>query len=462
MEINSITKKELKTLTKNQLIEIILSISGTDDDQNNDKVPTKNSKNSSIPSSKDMSKGKSKKDDHLPKNKLGPKNGHKGFGRKISNNPDKTILCLIDKNPRTGAIVKSKSNSFSTHQIIELKNALEFEVININRQITTGEDGKTITAPNPPGIKKNVLYGPKLEAFIISLRYRYNMPWNKVKELIKIFGGEKISSGLLSRIFSDVKKTLKPDYDKIKNTVKNSAVVGADETGVHIKGYKGWGWTFRTEDATFYVISKNRSSKVPNAILGKDFKGILVSDFWGAYNWNLFHASGYQKCLSHLDRDFEFVKEIEKAKGIENISKVQKIFYEAIKIKKEMIFDSIEYKDKVKDIENRLDVELRKEDFGTIPGNRLRKRMIKYRDHLFNFLYHKNVPFHNNGSETDIRKFVGLRNVCGSLRSSLNRGPFWQSVIMSVIETSRKNDINYFDFIYQRILGNNSIELIKI
>ena len=196
--------------------------------------------------------------------------------------------------------------------------------------------------------------------------------------------------------------------------------------------------------------------------MGKNYKGILISDFWGAYNWNKFKASGYQKCLEHLDRDFEFAKEIEKQKGINKIGKIQEIFYEAIKLKKEMDFDSQEFQEKVKIIEVRLDKELEEKDFQTLPGNRLRKRLIKYREHLFTFLYYKDVPFHNNGSETDIRKFVGLRKVCGSFRSCLGRGPLWQSVIMSIVETARKNNINFFDFIYQRIMGNNLLELIKI
>ena len=464
MEIENLTRKDLKTLTKSQLIELILSLTDNSDNNKNENIkePTKTSKNSSIPSSKDLTRVKSKKEENISKNKLGAKKGHKGYGREISKTPDKTVFSLIEKNPRTGAKIRSNSKSYSTHQIIELKNAVEFEIIEIKRQITTGEDKKTLTAPNPPGVKNNSLIGPKFEAFIVSLRYRYCMPLNKIKEFIKIFGGKNISSGIFSRIFRDVKKALKVDYDKIKKHVRESEIVGADETGEHLNGYKGWGWVFRTENAAFYVITNSRSSKVPNAILGKNYKGILISDFWGAYNWNKFKASGYQKCLEHLDRDFEFAKEIEKQKGINKIGKIQEIFYEAIKLKKEMDFDSQEFQEKVKIIEVRLDKELEEKDFQTLPGNRLRKRLIKYREHLFTFLYYKDVPFHNNGSETDIRKFVGLRKVCGSFRSCLGRGPLWQSVIMSIVETARKNNINFFDFIYQRIIGNNLLELIKI
>jgi transposase len=468
------TKKELKRLNKNQIIELFLEqqdfILQLLNSQNQldkrlkdieEKVnePKKTSKNSSLSSSMDLTRNKV---ENKTGKKRGPKYGHKGTSRKLKENADKQILCLINKNPRTGKEMTSKSNSFSNHQIIEIESVINFEIINIKRQITTGEDGKTITAPNPPWVKDNKSFGPKFEALISTMRYRYNIPWNKIREFILTFTNEKISSGLLSRIFQDVKKTLKKDYDKIKDTIRQSEVVGADETGEHIEGDKGWGWVFRTESATYYTITKTRSSKVPRAILGKDFDGILVSDFWGAYNEKLFTSKKYQKCLCHLDRDFKFVIEIEKVKGISKIGKIRQIFFEAIELKKDFDFESNDFKIKREGLEKRLDLELTQEDFGTKSGNRLRRRLIKYREHLLTFLYFNNVPFHNNGSERDIRKFVGLRKVSGSFRSIVSRGPLWQSVIMSVIETARKNDVNYFEYIYQRLSNISEMSLWKI
>lgn len=477
MDLNNFriyTKKELKSLSKNQIIELfiqqqdlILQILNSQNQldkrlrniEEKANEPKKTSKNSSLSSSMDFTRNKT---ENKTNKKRGPKFGHKGTSRKSKENADKEIFCFINKNPRTGKEITSNSNSFSNHQIIEIESVINFEVINIKRQITTGEDGKTITAPNPPWVKDHKSFGPKFEAFICTMRYRYNIPWNKIRELILTFSNEKISSGLLTRIFQDVKKTLKKDYDTIKGTIRQSDVVGADETGEHIEGKKGWGWVFRTESATYYTITKTRSNKVPNAILGKDFDGILISDFWGAYNETLFTAKGYQKCLAHLDRDFEFVTEIEKRQGIWKIGKIRKIFYEAIDLKKEFEFESNDFKIRRKELERRLDLELEQEDFGTKSGNRLRRRLIKYRTHLFTFLYYENVPFHNNGSERDIRKFVGLRKVCGSFRSIVSRGPLWQSVIMSVIETARKNDVNYFDLIYHRLSNNPEMSLFKI
>ncbi len=51
MVIENLTRKDLKTLTKSQLIELILSLSDNSDDneQKGTKEPLKTSKNSNIP-----------------------------------------------------------------------------------------------------------------------------------------------------------------------------------------------------------------------------------------------------------------------------------------------------------------------------------------------------------------------------------------------------------------------------
>jgi hypothetical protein len=339
---------------------------------------------------------------------------------------------------------------------------MKIKVINILRQVTTGEDGKTVIAPNPYGIKAHQRLGNYFKTLVTALRYRYFMSWEKIREFIIQFANEKISKGLLANIFNEIKNGLENDYKDLKEGIKRSDIVGADETGEHIEGKKGWGWVFRTDFLTYYLIVKSRASKVVNSVIGKNFNGTLLTDFWGAYNEKLIHVLDFQKCLSHLDRDFEFVSEIENRKGISKIGIIREIFKDAIKVKKEIKFGSKKFKWKVKNIENKLNIALDETDFKTAAGNRLRKRLIKYRKHLLTFLYKENVPFNNNGSERDIRKFVGLRKICGSFRSKLNRGPKWQSVIMSVIETARKNDNNYFNFIYQRLNGNCDLKLLKI
>ena len=68
------------------------------------------------------------------------------------------------------------------------------------------------------------------------------------------------------------------------------------------------------------------------------------------------------------------------------------------------------------------------------------KRMRKYRDYIFTFLYHPNVPPDNNSSERAIRNIKVKQKVSGQFKSP--HGAFIFAVIRSVTDTIIKNNQN--------------------
>ena len=66
--------------------------------------------------------------------------------------------------------------------------------------------------------------------------------------------------------------------------------------------------------------------------------------------------------------------------------------------------------------------------------------MVKYADHVFNFLLHKDVPPDNNGSERAIRNFKVKIKISGFFKSI--EGASGYAVIRSVIDTAIKNEQN--------------------
>ena len=82
--------------------------------------------------------------------------------------------------------------------------------------------------------------------------------------------------------------------------IRSSAYVHVDETGWKINGTKHWLWAFANKKLAFYKIDRSRGSKVPIGLLGNPFPGILISDFYSAYNKM---NCRQQKCLVHLLRE---------------------------------------------------------------------------------------------------------------------------------------------------------------
>ncbi len=79
-------------------------------------------------------------------------------------------------------------------------------------------------------------------------------------------------------------------------------MVHADETSWRENGQNGYAWLLATPEGERYVeYHHSRAGAVAKALLGEDFHGVLVSDFYGGYNDT--PGGRHQRCWVHLLRD---------------------------------------------------------------------------------------------------------------------------------------------------------------
>ena len=71
------------------------------------------------------------------------------------------------------------------------------------------------------------------------------------------------------------------------------------------------------------------------------------------------------------------------------------------------------------------------------------KRLIKYKNYLFPFLYHQGVPADNNASERAIRNVKVKQKISGQFLNQNNATDF--AIIRSLIDTAIKNGANIFN-----------------
>src|SRR5205085_12340160 len=79
----------------------------------------------------------------------------------------------------------------------------------------------------------------------------------------------------------------------------NGQLIHADETRVNLIGKAGYVWVLANLESVTYIYSETREGDLIQSLL-KDFKGVLVSDFYTAYDSI---DCAQQKCLIHLIRD---------------------------------------------------------------------------------------------------------------------------------------------------------------
>jgi len=169
------------------------------------------------------------------------------------------------------------------------------------------------------------------------------------------------------------------------------------------------------------------------------FDGILVTDFWAAYN--AVTTGERQLCLVHLLRELEKVdsrnasacgEPAASAEWRAFAKRLRRLVRDGIRLRKRPDFEPHRYASRIERIDRRL-MALAEADYADPDASRLAKRLLKYCDGLFTFLDHPAVPFENNLAERMIRPAVVLRKNSQSNRSE--KGAATQAVLMSVYRT---------------------------
>jgi transposase/uncharacterized coiled-coil protein SlyX len=281
-----------------------------------------------------------------------------------------------------------------------------------------------------------VSYGARLQALTAYFHTRQYIPYERMGELYREIFGLSISGGSLANMVQSFANKCVGIYGEIRRRISQSPVVGADETGVCINGKNGWAWVFQTPDATYIHAGDSRGKKVIDELFPQGFpKTVLVHDCWPSYF--SVPTDGHQICTAHLLRELKYLDKL--YSGQEWTSDFTGLLHKALELKK--TFRAEDYKKTVKEralLEEQLDQLLdRTIDSKHKKLTTFKKRIEKYRNYLFAFLYHPQVTPDNNASERAIRTYKVKQKVSGLFRAKEGAKAF--AVIRSIIDTTIKN-----------------------
>ena len=400
---------------------------------------SKNSRNSSIPPSKDENRPlknqslRSKSD-----KKVGGQNGHKGTTLSMIKNPDKTILYKPNFCKNCGTDLELESSEFvSRRQIIDIPPIKpECTEHQIFRKVC--RCGFCNVAEFPPEVSSNISYGSNIQATIAYLHTRQYLPFERMSEFFQDFCNLPISQGTICNLLEKFAQKAQPAYDLISNKIENEKVVGSDETGIKINGEKGWFWTWQNSLITHIAFSKNRGFASVEANFLNGFKNaVLVHDCWSSHFKT--DCKTHQLCSAHLLRELIFFEERYQSKWATDF---KILLYKALEVKK-----SLSYQDYKKPIKIRTEILLALKLLLQTPVPKqqkdlcaFHKRMAKYEDYIFTFLFYEYVPPDNNGSERAIRNVKVKQKISGQFKTE--RGAQIYAIIRSVTDTYIKNEQN--------------------
>ncbi|HRS72765.1 MAG TPA: IS66 family transposase [Anaerohalosphaeraceae bacterium] len=274
---------------------------------------------------------------------------------------------------------------------------------------------------------------------------------NTISQILSVFNFHlqfQMSAGGLVQMWHRLADILLTWYEEIAEDIQKAGVLHGDETGWRVNGTTHWLWCFTSKTATIFTIERSRAGPVVLEFIKDCFDGVLVSDFWYAYN---VLACAKQKCLVHLLRELERVWKYKDHGGDWPAfsQKLKRLMRDAIRLRKSK--DDQEtaiYQRRCERLEKRLRLIL-EHGWSNKEAKRLLKRLIRHQDELLTFLYHANVPFENNFGERSIRGAVIMRK--NSFNNRSEKGASTQSVLMSVFFTLKQRGLNPVDTVKEAL-----------
>lgn len=256
--------------------------------------------------------------------------------------------------------------------------------------------------------------GVQLVSLMAALRAELRLPVNLIQWYLEAVHGLELSVGAIVGALQRVASRGEAAVAAIQAAIRASPVVHADETGLREDGTNGYLWSFSTPTERYFVRG-GRNKEVVDEVLGPSFTGVLVTDFYAAYD----HYDGpHQRCWAHLLRDIHILGERHPADLVLRAwaDQVQAIYERARRVAGPATARRRAQRQCEADLlaACRPDLDA---DAAIVPQAVLCRRIAKYLPELFTFVADPAVPATNNAAERSVRPVVIQRKISGGTRS---------------------------------------------
>jgi transposase len=299
---------------------------------------------------------------------------------------------------------------------------------------------KKFVSPPVPDALPGATFGHRLVILSAWLHFALGLTLSPIVELLRYQLHFKLSAGGLVGAWHRYAAVFYPWYEQIGAEARASGVLHADETGWRVNGRTYWLWCFTTQWVTYYMIDRSRGSPALSKFFTSAFDGVLVTDFWAAYNAVV--CAARQACLPHLFRELDKVDEKNGSADWRAFAKkLKRLLRDALRLRRRDDLTDAQFAARRTLIGGRLD-DLLVDccDSTDADVRRLHQRLCRYRLALLTFLDNPAVPSNNNHAEREIRPAVLMRKNSYCNRSL--QGANTQAILMSIYRTLKRRGHN--------------------
>lgn len=410
----------------------------------------RDSHNSNQPPSLDMPWEKPKRTRSLRKKsgfRVGGQPGHPGVTLQPVASPNRIIEHVTNDCYHCSATLTAVEPSrFLRRQVFEIENGSLAVVEHRTSTKVCPACGTLSKGQFPAAIKAPVQYGTSVLSRVLYLHLYQLLPVARTQEAMRDLFGCNISQASIQRAARLCSDKLIRCEQRIKQAIRDSAVIGADETGIRINGTNAWVHVARTDSLTHLASHTHRGKAAFNAIgILNGFKGTLVRDGWFSYKW--YQQCKHSLCNAHLLRDLTYIGEAQPPheQWTTALAKLLIEIKDAVETARNCAQTALEnerYQDflgRYDAVTDRAEEAVRgspEQKSAGLTAGKLLNRFIKNKTEVLRFMTDFAVPFDNNGSERDLRMLKLQQKIAGCFRTTEGVQTFCR--VRSYLSSARK------------------------
>ncbi len=285
-------------------------------------------------------------------------------------------------------------------------------------------------------------FGPEIIAYSVYLNIDLRLPQIHVARMLNRLFGFQLDSACIEGFKAAAASKYKESYKFLLKTLCSGRLLHCDETKINIKDKTGFVWVFANMQVVAYVYAETREGELLQKML-KNFTGVLVSDFYAAYDSV---RCPQQKCLIHLIRDLN--DDLLKHPYDEELKRLAMAFSALLKPMIETAdrfgLKSHFLKKHLRTVE-RFQRQISEANLQSERAMKFRERLEKNRGKLFTFLEYDGVPWNNNNAEHSVKPFAMLRQIIGGVTTE--KGLHDYLVLLSICQTCKYMGVDFLDFL---------------
>jgi hypothetical protein len=288
--------------------------------------------------------------------------------------------------------------------------------------------------------------------FVVYQKVALGLSYTKIQHELRSYFGLRISLGELPGMVAEIAALFGPAYARLLDLMRQQAAIHIDETSWRVEGVPHWLWVFVNDVVALYVVSRSRGSKVPRALLGPDFEGVVISDFFSAYSPLDVEKA---KCWSHLLRDsFDYAKGQDADSERTRFHRILHALFVEMGLALEQVQADGAGREQVYDEMRTKLWRIASEHWHIWQCQQLAERIKKYLDDLVVWLIDPAVEPTNNAAERALRGAVVTRKTSFGSRSK--RGAHAFARLLSIILTWDRQGKDFFTTAYRALTDAHS------